>query len=291
MTGSAPYVGSSRFIAALLSSATKPAAAFVGQEMIETDTGDVYRWTGAKWIRISGYPEAGSHEVINELFHLETGVSTTVRTASSVGDTTLDVTSITGFSQGGTLEIKDGNIETTFPKITLVPSGTTLTLDRPLDFAYEVGDNVVLIHTDLKTTIGSLSSPIIHKITPPIDQVWHITRVIMSMTHSSAATDDKFGGISALTNGVVLRGYVNGQFRSITNWKTNGDVILDMYDVTYSEKAGASLFGTSAKGDFDDIGVTLRIDGSVGDYLDILIQDDITSLTTFHVNAQGHTEE
>ncbi|MCK5602182.1 hypothetical protein KAR91_09945 [Candidatus Pacearchaeota archaeon] len=53
--GSSPTKGSDVYVWAGLSSATKPANAFIGAKAIETDTGLVYEWDGANWCpRIGG---------------------------------------------------------------------------------------------------------------------------------------------------------------------------------------------------------------------------------------------
>ncbi len=237
-----------------------------------------------------GPHQVDHHNVFNELFHLHSGINSTVAAIVTSGDTQVEVASDVGFTVGDAIQINDGQIETTFPIITAKPGGNVLTLDRPLDFPYGIGDLVEVIHTDLKATAGTLTVPIIHRIAPEAGKVWHLHRIILAMTHSAAATDDKFGSIAALTNGVVLRAYIGGQFFSFTNWKTNGDIIADMYDVTYSDKAGASLFGTSARGSFNRIGVTIRLDGDVGDYMDVLVQDNLTTLGSFIINGQGYVE-
>lgn len=231
------------------------------------------------------------NQPVNELFHLHTGTIDTLAVAVTQGDTSIELTDTTGFVAGSAIQINNGQIETTFPIITDVPGGNVLTLDRPLDFAYGIGDQVEVVHTDLSTTAGSLASPIIHQIKPGLGEIWYIQRIIISMTHAAAAADNLFGGIAALTNGVVLRANIGGQFGSFTNWKANSDIILDMFDVTYSDKAGPSLFGTSARGSFTRIGVDVKLDGDNGDYMDVLIQDaGITGLSSFFLNGQGYVE-
>ena len=53
--GESPVKGSDKYIWAGLSTDTKPSTAFIGQKIIETDTGLVFEWTGSSWInRIDG---------------------------------------------------------------------------------------------------------------------------------------------------------------------------------------------------------------------------------------------
>lgn len=227
--------------------------------------------------------------VFNELFHLHTGVISTLTADSNSGDVSVDVVSAAGFSVNDVVQINNGVIETTFPIITNIATNT-VTFDRPLDFGYSIGDSVEIVHTDLRTTIGSLATPIIHRLQPEPGLTWFLNRIILTMTHATASADNLFGGIAALTNGVVLRANINGQFFSFTNWKANSDIILDTFDVTYSDKAGPSLFGTHARGSFSRVGVLVELNGDNGDFMDILVQDDITGVASFFVNGQGYIE-
>lgn len=235
-------------------------------------------------VHIQGIPNA----VVNELFNLHTAVSSPIAVPSIAGDVQVEVDDTTGFNVGDVIELHDTIIETTFPTITALPGGNIIVLDRPLDFGYSVGDVAHVIHVDLSTTAGTLANPISHIVKAHVGQVWHIERIILSMTHVSAAADSNFGDISALTNGVVIRAYINGQFGTFTNWKNNRDIRLDMYDMEYTDKAGPSLFGTHGRGSFNRIGVTVRLDGNKGDYLEALVQDDLTGLSSFLINGQGH---
>jgi hypothetical protein len=227
------------------------------------------------------------HPVVNELFHLHTGINSTLASPTAIGATSIELVDATGFSVGDIIQINNGVIETTLPQITAIVTNT-LTLDRPLDYAYSAGDSVEVVHADLSTTAGTLATPISHKCQPESGAIWDLERIILSMTHSSAAADDTFGNLAALTNGVLIRANVSGQFLTFTNWKTNRDIRLDMYDVDYTDKAGPSLFGTHGRGSFNRIGITVKLIGDNGDYLEALVQDDLTGLSSFLINGQGH---
>lgn len=227
-------------------------------------------------------------QIVNELFHFHTGIESTIAVAVTAGDVSIELADATGFLINDTIQINNGQIETTFPIITDTPGGNVLVLDRPLDFNYNIGDIVEIVHTDISDDIGTLLSPVSHVSRPEPGIVWFINRIILTMTHATEATDDRFGGIAELENGFVLRANISGQFGSFTNWKTNEDIILDMYDVRYSDKAGPSLFGTSGRGSFSRIGAWIILNGNNGDFLEGLTQDDLTGLNSFFINAQGY---
>ena len=105
--------------------------------------------------------------------------------------------------------------------------------------------------------------------------------------HTIAMDDGKFGGLNALPNGVVIRLFTNGVYQTLTHWKSNADLKDDMYDVTYSAKAPTGQHGLSSRWTFTKGGFVADLDGTTGDYLEVLIQDDLTGLLDFEVKGQG----
>lgn len=229
---------------------------------------------------------------VNEYFHEHTGTITNISIAVTAGDTSITVEDATGFAIGDTIQIQNGVIETTLPTITNIV-GNVFTLDRPLDNSFDIGDQVEIVRTSLNVT-GALESPISFKVIPSSTQVWHIQSFIIAMTHGTAGDDSAFGDIAnGLTNGVILRAYnaTEDRFVTLTNWKKNKDIRLDAFNLVYSDKAGPSTHGTAADGAFlDRTGAVARVDGTAGDYIELLVQDNLSALATFEVKAQGHIE-
>jgi len=236
--------------------------------------------------------DADVHKMMfNELFHRHTGTNTTIRVAASAGDTSIDVVNAAGLANGSFLELENGITEPTFPQITNI-AGTVLTLDRPIDQDFPIGANVQQISVDMNVA-GSLAAPVIFKVEPDNAEYWHIVSFILSATFPNAPADDLFGDQAALTNGCVLRGYsgTTGQYRTFTNWKTNADIKLDMYDLPYTDKAGGTNHGMNGNGDIKNrTGATPHLDSAAGDVIELLIQDDLTGLASFKLKAQGHVE-
>ena len=112
------------------------------------------------------------------------------------------------------------------------------------------------------------------------------------MGHSTAGDFDLFGDLAALTNGVVLRAKVGGNYGTLTNWKTSGDIHVDTGEVTFHlRSSGGGTHGTSANGAFKKrTGAIMRLDGDTGDAFEVYIQDDITGLNFFNMKVQGHIE-
>ena len=110
------------------------------------------------------------------------------------------------------------------------------------------------------------------------------------MTDTSAMDDALFGGLTALTNGLVVRKKVNGVFSTHANFKYNGKFADSMYDITYADKAPAGSYGLRGRWTIEASGSIIRLDGANGDELQILVQDNLTGLSSLHWNAQGHKQ-
>jgi len=240
------------------------------------------------------------NSVVNRYMHRHTTVQTTLTTAV-VGDGTeytIDVADATGFAIGNYLHINTGIEEITHPRLTssnpaLPTTGpATFTLDRRLDYAHSIGDAVVQSVIDMSSVAGSIANPVIYYAAPYGIDVWHVTRIMFELTHGTAGDLGLFGDLPALTNGIILRAKVNNEYYTFTNWKQNSHMKVDMYDVQFDPRSGGGgSYGTTGRGTFTKAGAVLRLDGALGDRLELLVQDDITLLDSFTMKAQGHPED
>ena len=169
----------------------------------------------------------------------------------------------------------------------LVVSTNTITLDRPIDHAFPAASTLGRVIITNMNVNGSVTPQIftLRAGVIPID----VTRVIISMTDSTAMDDGTFGGLSALPKGLVFRIY-NGFQKTIFNFKTNGEIAQYCYDVRYADKppagTGHGLTARISFGGQSKHGVVLRI--STNDVIQWIVQDDLTGLDTLRIVAQGH---
>ncbi|MHC4183880.1 MAG: hypothetical protein ACYSR0_11080 [Planctomycetota bacterium] len=244
--------------------------------------------------------DADFHEsLINEHFHQHQGNTTNISSAANGGDISISINT-TGYSPLDFLQINSSDSTTTesnFPQIASVSSGApgNLFLTRPIDNDYTTGATVEIVSLNMATS-GASSAPNRFEVQPPSGEVWHIARVLISITTSGGQPDDgKFGSIAGgVSNGVVIRENKNSTttFKTLSTWKTNASLVEDMYDVDYREQAGAiGIWGVRGRWTFKKSDAIIRLDGSNNDKLEILIQDSTTALTSFSMKAQGHKEE
>lgn len=238
-------------------------------------------------------PQDNFTQIVDQYVMQFTATSSTVATETAINDYTVELVSSTGFLVGDYVHINTTNTENTNPQITIV-TGDTLTLDRRLDKVHLVGATVTKVIIDMALTgqTGTLASPQEYSATPPLDEVWHITRMLFSMIHGTAGDLGLFGNLAKLTNGVVIRVYQSGEYHTYSNWKNNADIKGDIYDLDFDSRSGGQgSFGTSGRGTFLESGSVIRLDGALGDKFEVYIQDDITAMGFFGMKIEGHIED
>ena len=219
-----------------------------------------------------------------------TGI-TTNSVATAVEDTTLTLVDTTGFVDGSWVGVSPGDGTDWLAEQIGAPAAGVITLDTPCGLVFPIGTPVFAISREMNIA-GTLVAPKVFKL-GPLPGVFDVdvTRIMGYIQDGSAMDDAMFGGLTALTNGLVVRisRSAGTSFDTIWNVKSNGDIGLICYDSTYTDKAPAGEFGFRFRNTYAGAakhGVTLRL--STGDALEVLVQDDLTGLTKFRMMAQGH---
>ncbi len=230
--------------------------------------------------------------MINETMHLETEIYTMFAVAPTAGDTTFTVVDATGFNIDDRIQIEDGITETNYPSI-LEINGNDITLNRPIDKTYNTTTDGIRKLIVNMAVDGSVT-PMSFKVAPETTLAdIHITRFLFNMTHGSAGDMGLFGDLDPLEKGVLLRAWYKrtNEYKTIALWKTNADIAIDMFDVKFDTRSsGGGTFGTSGRWTFTNAGVVAELQaGTPPDFLELLIQDDLTGLDSLTANFQGHS--
>jgi hypothetical protein len=134
---------------------------------------------------------------------------------------------------------------------------------------------------------GSVTSQIF-AVSPPAGTSWHVYGMDLAISDGTAMDDATFGGIPALTRGLVFR-HKDGTYKNFFNVKSNGEFNLRATELNYSAKAPAGSFGMNVELAFPDHnGCAILLDGDTGDEMQMIIQDDLTGLTSFRATVSGH---
>jgi hypothetical protein len=211
---------------------------------------------------------------------------TSLTSPTAIGDTTIVVASATGFVDGVHITLTDPVSGRYYTGHQVGAIATlTVTVDTPIDFVYT---------HDMTSAIGTLAAPIIYSVRAgeqsDVPTTVDITRLIFTCTDDTAVDFTKFCGGPPLTNGIVLR-RVDGYYQNIFNVKTNQDLANIMFDfvVAASSNPVQGVDGFVSRltfGGQNKMGVVVRI--GPGEDLELLVQDDLTGLTSFTIVAEGH---
>lgn len=261
---------------------------------IETDTGSKHIWTGTRWVSSGSKGAINIHDkhvhtrAVSSFFHRHVGAVETLTVATAKNATQINVSDASAWAVSDRLDFMDGDIgEPTEPEITAI-AANLVTLDRPLNFAWPIGTEVQKIDENM-----NIATPTSFRVTVPANESWHTQTIILSMLMATAGDDTNFGDIPALTNGVVLRAYdgLTDTYRTFENWKNNGEIAFNMI-TQYNDKAGGGQFGFNGQGlILERTGAVPQIRGTEGDYIELLTQDDLSSLAGFRIKLLGHLEE
>lgn len=221
---------------------------------------------------------------------------TTNTVATAIDDTTITLTDTTGFVDGITVTIfNPDELRFSFMKQLGAPAGSVITVDTPLDFAYPIG-SFLSAGSDNLAVNGSVTPQIfaLRNTTTRTPISIDITRLIFTALTVDAIDLSKFGDIvGGLTKGIVLR-MVNGVHSNIFNAKTNGELANLMFDfepATANNPAQGQdgFLGRLTFAGQNKVGVTIRIEEN--DDLQLIVQDDLSSITSFQIKMEGHIVE
>jgi len=225
--------------------------------------------------------------------------STTLAVGVSIGDNTATFTSVTGVSAGKIITFFNQDaIRFTLMRAVGTPVGNVVTFDRLFDFAYTAGSYIDI--SDVNLAANGSVTPVLYgvrnnagAIPPPgINLSFDITRLMFQCITTNLPEIDSFGDITAgLANGLYCKKR-DGEVRNIFNVQTNGELAGIMYDVDIYEAAKFGVNGFAARLTFagqNKMGTAIRL--AINEDLEILVQDDLSSLLRLSVVAEGSIVE
>jgi hypothetical protein len=194
-------------------------------------------------------------------------------------------------NDGNIIEIADSSNGSFFMQCAIVSiAGDVVTLDCPVNRIYTTTGSLLAVSNSDMNVDGSVT-PVVFSVLPFSLQVGDMVRIITEMRDNAPMDFETFGGLPELTNGCVIR--VNngdGTYRNLYNFKSNGDIIEQCFDHRFFLNNGGNIRGFTARltwGGQSKHGVVVRLDGSLGESLEFVVQDDLTGLTRKHWTAQG----
>jgi hypothetical protein len=216
-------------------------------------------------------------------------LETTLTVQSVEDEYEFTVASVVGVSIGDQLTMYSvgANRVSSYTVLNIVSS--VITVDSPIDYAYEIGDFAQFGNTNMAVD-GSVT-PVIFGIRNPTAQDIELsvdfTRMIVSMQTTTLGNLSLFGNIAALDKGLVCR-FVDGRKQNIFNVKTNRELDNIMFDFKFIPTQGAAQDGLSGRFTFEKLGSVIRL--RPFEDLQFIVQDDLTDgsgITIFEIIVEG----
>ena len=222
-------------------------------------------------------------------FSQDVGAATTLATQAEIGDYALSVTTGHGLLATNHFVLRDPVSQRGLTaQVVSVAGDNTVNIDRPVSSVFPIATTVVQ-QTTPDLNVNGASTRQTFTIGSTLTAELDIVRLLFQMTTTATPAFDEFGDLTALSRGVQFRS-VNGTIANHWNIKSNAEMANLMYDLTVYESAqpfaNNGLAGRLTYGGSSKHGVTLRIGG--GEYLEIIIQDDLSTLLSFRIIACGH---
>lgn len=256
--------------------------------------GDIKRAIFDSWDQTNGGLDVNVQSQTNSLFQYliveEQKTDITLTSAISVDDLVVSVSADHGFSApvdgSEYMIVRNGDVYFQL-KVTGV-STNAITVEMPIDNDFPV-EGTTIIRGNAHMNIDGDTTPTTFKFTmdgatTPID----INTIIITMNSGASVPDDgKFGGITALTNGMYIR-KVDGSIINLGNYTTNQEFKDVGAIVEYTDKAPSGTNGTTITIKFEDVfGQVLRFDPKQDDSLIVYVRDDLSGLSTMTASLVG----
>jgi hypothetical protein len=218
--------------------------------------------------------------------------STSLSIAAVVDESEITLDSVVGVSAGNHVRIIDTDNDWFYFGTILSLTGSVAALDTPLDHNYSEGSEVTYSNTNM--AVDGSTTPVSFLLrtgSPSISTEIDITRIVIICQCESAVSLNTFGDISGgLTKGLVFR-ESNGVKNNILNIKTNADLVGVAYDFTVFEATNPAqgIDGFSFRLTFagqEKMGVVIRVTAT--GQLEMIVQDDLSSLVSLYCTLEGH---
>jgi len=224
------------------------------------------------------------YETPIDLYLYKTEQTPSITVNTSIDDETLTVDSTTGIITGNVITIFEG--ARIFQTIVSAATGTTITLQAPLDFAFTTAAS---IETGIwNMAVDGSSTTQIFSVKPPPLINFDIYQINVSMLDSSDMDDGKFGGVAALTKGLIFK-FKNSITKHLAVIVNNLGFYEIGFTIEYSSKAPAGQYGFRARREIKTAnGTTIQVEGELSDAFQVAVRDKLDDLDLLAVIINGH---
>lgn len=220
--------------------------------------------------------------------HAVTSLATNLSLASdvSIGATSVVLNAGHGFVSPATTPGQMLIIPGYYMGEVLSVSTNTIGLDTPLGYAFAANTAVTRANKYLNKDGSSV--PIMFGVSAVVGRIFDITGFTMTLLSASPMDDSLFGSLTKLTNGLTCR------IKRSASWYNNVFVARSNQNLAlfgtleYTTKAPSGKYGVRFHFSFRDYGTTCRLVGSLGQQLEIIVRDNLSTLEDMEIMIHGH---
>lgn len=211
---------------------------------------------------------------------------------ATLGDRGFNIDAGSSIAQGDMIELfEDGHImQATVTNFANDVGFDTVTIDTPLNFAYTILGALGRAG-DPNNAVDGDDPDVAATIIPPPNELWEVNNLLIQLHDQTAMDSSLFGGITALTQGLVIRVYRSATaYENLDNIKSNEDFFEQGWQVEYPANVLTDHYLIRANKAFgpSGFGEVIQLDGNLGEYLEVLVSDDISGLDSAYFVADGY---
>jgi len=165
-------------------------------------------------------------------------------------------------------------------------AGNLITVSSPVDNVFPANAGACRFGAWNLALNGSVT-PIISELIPCGRAKWEVHEIRISILAATAMTDDKFGGITALTKPVVLR-QKDGTVCNIFQVVNNIGFVEHGFNSDYRDRIGATNYGVNfVKNMKQTCGAVFYIDGATADEFEFYNNSNLTGNAMLTITFHG----
>ena len=155
-------------------------------------------------------------------------------------------------------------------------------MEKSIDVSRAVSIKLKNGANDNMNVNGSVT-PVTFEAKPPAGKKWRLIRALIYMESGTNFSAEKFAHLVELANGVENK--INGV--TITTWKTNRDLALEMHDLNAPTALAKEAKSVSGRWSFDKAFGSMVLVNADDGGVQVVINDDLSALDAFYVTIQG----
>lgn len=158
-------------------------------------------------------------------------------------------------------------------------------------------DGLVGDGSNFSANVNGSVTPVNFYAGPASGKVWRIERMIISIEDNAVFNAENYGGISTLSNGILVRKLRSGPTDTVILDLLDGRPVTSMvkwasfcYDGQYSDFGSGNNF-YEVRWTFSRSGTPLKLSGHNQEKLVVTVRDDLSTLVSHTFHIQGIEED